>query len=209
MKRVVITLLAVSLISASALAQEKREIKHPGPGHRMHQHGMMAKQLNFSEAQKNQAKAYHEEFKQKMQDLNKNENMTLKDFRDRKYALRKEQKAKMDGLLTAEQKTKLAQLKAEHKAKKEEHFAKHLDKMKTQLGLTEDQVVKLKAQIENTHSKIKAIKENETLTRVQKKDQLMVLKNEAKEQHKKIFTEEQIKKMEDMKKKHQEKTPAK
>ena len=207
MKKVLITLLGVAFISASALAQEKREMKRHG--HQKHQRGMMAKQLNFSEAQKKQAKAYHAAFKQKMQELNKNERITVKEFRDRKAAMRKEQKAKMDGLLTAEQKTKMTQLKTEQKAKHDEHFAKHLDKMKTQLGLADDQVAKLKAQKESMHAKLKAIKENDALSREQKRDELMALKTQAMEQHKKIFTEEQRKKMEEMKKKHFEKTPAK
>ncbi len=207
MKKVLVTLLAVAIVSTSALAQGKREMKRHD--HQKHQHGMMAKQLNFSETQKTQAKAYQKEFKQKMQELSKNESITVKEFRDRKTAMRKEQKAKMNGLLTAEQKTKMAQLKNERKAKHEAHFAKHLDKMKTQLALTDDQVAKLKAQRESTHAKLKAIKENESLSREQKRDQLMALKTQAMEQHKKIFTEEQQQKMQEMKKKHMEKTPAK
>ena len=206
MKKIAITLLAIITVSVSALAQDKKEMKHQG--HIKHHHGMMAKQLNFSEAQKQQAKTYREDFKKKMQDLNKNEGITVKEFRDRKASLRKEQKTKMDDLLTAEQKTKMSQLKAAHKAKKDEHFAKHLDKMKNNLSLTDDQVAKLKAQRENMHSRMKAIKENESLTREQRKDQIMALRAAAKDQHKKIFTEDQLKKMEDMKKKHVEKTPA-
>ena len=208
MKNIVVTLLALSAFASSAMAQEKRGMKN----HHMqkHHHGMMmAKQLNFSEQQKTQAKLYHEDLRKKMQELNKTENITVKEMRDRKYALKKEQKAKMDGLLTPEQKTKMAQLKADRKVKHDEHFAKHLDKMKTELGLTEQQVAQMKSQREKMHSKLKAIKENESLTREQKRDQLMTLRSEAKEQHKKILTPDQQKKMEEMKKKHFEKTLAK
>jgi len=210
MKAIVITLLAVSAFSFSASAQEKREMK---PGHKsgMHKghHGMMmAKELNFSEAQKAQAKANREEFKKKMQELNKNESITVKEQRDRKFALLKEQKAKMDALLTPEQKTKMAQIKSDRKAKHEEHFTQHLDKMKTKLGLTDAQIAQMKAQRESMQTKFKAIMENESLSREQKREQFMALKAEAKEQHKKIFTEEQLKKMEEMKKKHSEKTPS-
>ncbi len=208
MKSIVVTLLTLYAFAFSATAQEKRAMK----GHHMqkHHHGMMmAKQLNFSEAQKTQAKLYHEDFRKKMQDLNKNESITVKEFRDRKAALRKEQRSKMQDMLTAEQKTKMAQLKADRKVKADEHFAKHLDKMKTQLGLTDQQLAQMKAQRESMHSKLKAIKENEALTREQKRDQLVALKTAVKEQHKKILTPEQQQKMEDMKKKHFEKTPAK
>jgi len=211
MKNIVATLFAVSALAFSATAQEKRESKpgHMHDGMQKHQHGMMmAKQLNFSEEQKKQAKANHEEFRQKMQELNKNENITVKEMRDRKEALMKEQKAKMDALLTPDQKAKLEQLKAERKAKGEEHFTKHLDKMKTTLGLTDSQISELKANRAEMHAKFKAIKENESLTREQKHEQLMNLRTEAKEQHKKILTAEQQKKMEEMKKNHSKKIPS-
>ena len=205
MKKLSLTLAVIVFVAMTAIAQQKREIKQ----HEIakHHHGEMAKQLNLTDAQKAQFKTSHEAFKQKMEELNKNESITVKDFRDRKFALRKEQKASMDALLTAEQKTKLAQLKTERQSKMEGHFTQHLDMMKTQLGLTEDQVTKLKAQRDVMHSRMKAIKENESLTREQVMDQVKALKNEAKEQHKMILTEEQLKKMEEMKKMNIEKTP--
>lgn len=214
MKNIVVTLLAVSALTFSATAQEKREMKQGGkPGmHKQHrgQHGMMmAKELNFTDAQKEEAKANREEFRKKMQELNKIENITVKEQRDRKAVLLKEQKAKMESLLTPEQKIKMAQLKAERKAKGSERMAKHLDKMKTELGLTESQVAQMKAQRESMQSRLKAIKENETLSREQKREQLMSLRSEAKEQHKKIFTAEQLKKMEEMKKRHSQKSASK
>ena len=81
-----------------------------------------------------------------MQELSKNESITVKEMRDRKAAIQKDRKLKMDGLLTAEQKTKMAQLRAERKAKNEESYTKRLDKMKSTLGLTDEQATKLKAQ---------------------------------------------------------------
>lgn len=209
MKSIVLTLLAVSTLVFSATAQEKREMK---PGHKQsmmqHRHHgmMMAAALNFTDAQKAQAKLNHEALRQKMQELNKNENITVKEMRDRKEALRKEQKAKMGALLTPEQKTKMTQLKAEQKIKREAHFAKHLDKMKTALGLTDTQVSLLKSQHLARQAKLKAIKENESLTREQRKEQLMSLKGQAKDQHRKILTPEQQQKMEEMKKKRFDKS---
>ena len=121
--------------------------------HQKHQKGMMAKQLNLSDAQKAQAKTINEDARKKMQELNKNENITVKEMRNRKAAIQKEKKTKMDGLLTADQKTKQAQLKTEHKAKKEAGYAKRIDKMKTNLNLSDDQVAKLKAQRATTQAK--------------------------------------------------------
>jgi len=208
MKRLAMILLAVSAITFSASAQDKKEIKgHHGKKH--HGRDMMAKQLNFSEDQKKQAKANREDFRKKMQELNKLENITVKEQRERKAALLKEQKAKMDNLLTAEQKTKLAQLKAEKKQKHAAHMAKRMDKMKSELGLSEAQVAQLKSQREATGAKMKAIKENEGLSREQKKEQMMALKSESKAAHQKIFTADQLKKLEEMKKNRPDKNKMK
>ena len=207
MKKIAITLLAAAFFTASATAQQKRTMK--AAHHHKHQHDMMAKQLNFSEDQKKQANTYKADFRKKMQELNKKETITVKEQRDQKYALRKEQKAKMQALLTPEQKTKMAQLKADRKIKKEQHFTKHLDKMKTNLSLTDVQVTQLRSQKAAMQLKVTAIKANESLTREQRKTQMMALKDEAREQHKKIFTADQLKKIEEMKKKRMDKSSVK
>ena len=198
MKKVLIPLIALLALTVSVTAQNNMGIK--GKHHHQHQKGMMAKQLNFTDAQKAQAKKINEDSRKKMLELNKNESITVKEQRDRKAGIAKERKAKMDGLLTAEQKTKQTQLKAEHKAKKEAGYAKRMDRMKTNLNLTDDQVAKLKAQRAANHAKAEQIKNNETLSREQRKEQMIALKTEAKSQQAKIFTAEQLKKKEEMKK---------
>ena len=206
MKKVLIPLIALLALTINVSAQDKMGKK--GRHHQKHEKGMMAKQLNFSEAQKNQAKAINEDSRKKMQELNKNESITVKEQRDRKAAIAKERKTKMDGLLTAEQKTKQTQLKAEHMAKREAGYAKRMDKMKTNLNLTDDQVAKLKANRAANHAKAENIKNNESLSREQKKEQMMALKAEAKTQHGKILTAEQLKKKEEMKKNRGDKSKA-
>ena len=206
MKKVLIPLIALLALTVTTNAQNKMgKQKH----HQHHQKGMMAKQLNFSEAQKTQAKAINEDSRKKMQELNKNESITVKEQRDRKAAIQKERKTKMDGLLTAEQKAKQTQLRTDHKAKKEASYAKRLDKMKTNLNLSDEQVTKLKTQRAATHAKAEKIKNNESLSREQKKEQMMALKSEAKNQHNKIFTPDQLKKREEMKKNRGDKSKAK
>jgi periplasmic protein CpxP/Spy len=166
MKKLLIPLIAIFALTATVSAQDKMGKKRH---HQQHEKGMMAKELNFSETQKTQAKAINEDSRKKMQELNKNESISVKEQRDRKAAIKKERKTKMDGLLTAEQKAKQIQLKADHKAKKEASYAKRLDKMKTNLGLSDEQVAKLKAQRAANHAKVEKIKNNESLSREQKK----------------------------------------
>ena len=206
MKKLLIPLIAIFALTVTASAQGKLGKK----GHHKHQQkAMMAKQLNFSEDQKNQAKTINESFRKQMQELNKKESITVKEMRDQKSTLLKERKAKMDGLLTAEQKTKMTQLKAEQKVKNEERMAKRMDRMKTNLNLSDEQVFKIKAQRSATKAKAEKIKMNESLSREQKKEQMMALKTEAKDQHSKILTPEQLKKKEEMRKNHKGKAPVK
>ena len=197
MKKLLIPLIAIFALTATVSAQDKMGKKGH---HNKHQKGMMAKQLNFTDAQKAQAKTINLDSRKKMQELNKNESITVKEQRDRKAAILKERKTKMDGLLTADQKAKQTQLRAEHKAKKEAGYAKRLDRMKTNLNLTDEQVTKLKSQQAANHAKAEQIKNNESLSREQKKAQMMALKTQAKDQHNKIFTPEQLKKKEEMRK---------
>jgi len=207
MKKLVMLALVVAGLGFSASAQQK-EFRKGGHHGRKHHRMDMAKQLNFSEDQKKQAATYKQDLRSKMQELNKQENITVKEQRDRRNAIMKEHKAKMDGLLTAEQKTKMAQLKKEGKEKREQHYAKHLDRMKTQLGLSDAQVTRMKAQRETVAAKRKAIMDNASLSREQKKTQMIALKNESKEERKKIFTPEQLKKMEELKKNRPERNKA-
>jgi hypothetical protein len=81
--------------------------------------------------------------------------------------------------------------------------------MKSNLSLTDEQVAKLKNQRAATMAKAEKIKNNESLSREQKKEQMMALKTEAKDQHNKILTPEQLKKKEEMKKSRGDKSRVK
>ncbi len=194
MKKIAITLLAVTTVLFSATAQVER--KHDKAHKQQKQH--IAAQLNLSDAQKTQVKELHKQNKAKMQELNKQESITVKEYRDKKEALRKAQKEQMQQLLTPEQKTKLVQLKADKQARKEAKYAKKLDKMKTSLQLTDNQVARLNADREAFKAKIKAIHDNQSLDRVQRKEQLTALKTERKAQMNQLLTAEQKEKMKEM-----------
>ena len=206
MKKIVIGFIAVASIIFSANAQETGKMKHH---HSRHGKEMMLKQINLSAAQKEQLKASRENIKAQMAELNKNENITVKEYKARKAAILKSQKATMEQVLTPEQKSLLAKTKLEHKAKRQLHAAERLDKMKTSLGLSEDQVTKIKSSREASHAKAMAIKENIQLSQTEKKEQLMALKEEQKNSFKQLLTPEQNAKLEERKKARMEKTTKK
>ncbi len=207
MKKVLVSLLAVLLLTTSLFAQQKRAFKETRQHHQQKVH--LAKQLNFSAEQKAQAKLYKENARKQLQELNKNENITVKEFRDRKAAILKEQKTKMQGLLTTEQKAKLTELKVQRKEKAAQAQAMHVQKIKAKFNLSDQQVAQMKAQHDKVRSQMEAIKNNDKLSREERKEKMLALKTAAKEQRKKIFTEEQLKKMEELRKNKAAKMQAK
>ena len=198
MKKVMLTLCVIFTIAITASAQ--KNIEPPHNLNQIHQRGNITDELNFSELQKAQAKSIKEDYRKKMHNINRNEEVTVKVMRDNKEALIKEKKRKMDALLTTEQKTKRGQLLTVKKAKAELEFTNRLAKMKTNLGLSDEQVAQIRLQKTSTKVKMDKLKTSESLSRSEKKEQMRTLKAEEKEQSEKIFTPDQIKKIEEKKK---------
>ncbi|MBI3883809.1 MAG: hypothetical protein HY305_06270 [Sphingobacteriales bacterium] len=169
-------------------------------GHHHHEHGKVIKALNLTEAQQQQLKANNESFREQMKALDKNEGITVKESRDRKEALVKDKKAKFEALLTPEQKAKLETFKKERTAKHDSMSAKRLEKMKVTLSLSDKQVTALKAHKEATHAKLKAIKENEQLSRTERQAQIAAIREANKNSFKTILTPEQLTKWQELKK---------
>lgn len=202
MKKIIAFTFILAVAGFSVSAQERREMKGNKQGmHKMHgQKADMMKDINLTDAQKTQMKTDREIYKAKMEALRKEENITVKELKARQNAIHDEQRAKMQALLTPEQKTKIAAEKATMKNKRKDMDAQHEAEMKEKLGLSNDQAAKLKAFNKETHNKIKAIHENESLSISQKKEQMKAVKEASKDQRKSILTAEQRKKMEEMKK---------
>jgi len=207
MKKIFVSLLAISAFAFSAGAQTTDNAAADKPDqHKQWNHGghrgggMEWNKLNLTQEQKDQLKAYREEYKKKLQELDKNESITVKESRDRHYALRQEQKAKFLSVLTADQKAQLDQMKQQRQQQHEAMAAKKLDRMKVILDLTDDQVAQIKAQREEIHAKIKAIKEDQNLGREDKKEKLEAIRMENKDSFKKILTPTQLNKLDELKK---------
>ncbi len=157
-------------------------------------------QLNLSTEQKSKLKEIKEEFRKKQETLGTEQNITVKEFNDRATALRREMRDKRDQILTAEQKQKLANIKEEIEKKKEERFSHHLDKMKTKLSLTDDQVSQIKQNRDKLRNDILKIKNDSKLNDQQKRMKIRALILQQKESRSKMFTSDQLKKIEERKK---------
>ena len=202
-----LSIIAIVAIGLSASAQVSRETKSAKgdmqqkrhfAGKHHGQHNMM-KALNFSDAQKAQLKTNREAYKTKLQALKQNQEMTLREFNAKKAILDKEQKEKMQALLTPEQKTKMAEMKTTREQEMKARNEKRFEEMKVKLSLSEDQAIKLKAFNESTFDQLKAIRENESLSREEKHEKMKAVKDAAMDQRKTILTADQQKKLEEMK----------
>lgn len=213
MKKYLLALSAFTVMAFAANAQEKNnpnqssDKQHDvhmnrdnhGDGMSMHHHrGGMMRHMNLTDAQKQQAKELNADHMDKVKDLEKDQNITLKDYRAKKAILEQERKSKFQALLTPEQKDKIVQGKKEMHEKREMMGKKRIDKMKSDLNLTDAQVEKIKEQRKSSIEKIKEIRDNSSLTQEQKKEKFMDLRKSAHESMSSILNPDQIKKRDEM-----------
>jgi len=206
MKKIVLSVLVTTMavaIQAQEIPERKAERpqmqdgagKHMQRGGRHHGQHMDMQKLNLTEDQKAKFKSQRESFHKQMEELKKNDNITVKEYRSRMENIRKEHKTSTENILTTEQKSQLQKMKAEGRAKQEEMAKQRADRMKIQLGLTDEQSTKLEKSRKEMGEKMKAIRENKSLSDEQKKEQAKELMKKQKENMKSVLTEEQLKKL--------------
>ena len=169
---------------------------HPNM-HGYHQNNMMMN-VKLTDAQKQQVKALNDDYRKKLSKLEINDNITLKDYRAEKAKLMKERKARYQDILTPEQKSEIAQAKKQRSEKMEMMAQKRMEKLKTALNLTDDQVAKIQEQHKSSMEKAKAIRENALLSEEQEREQLMSIRKVSHDNMDKILTADQLKKKEEM-----------
>jgi Spy/CpxP family protein refolding chaperone len=200
MKKILLSMLAATLVVAVSQAQEIPD--REAPAHEMkqkHHRGEEFKDLNLSEEQKAKLKALREESRKEREALQKNDNITVKEWRAKMEEQRKAQREKFQSILSEEQKVQLQKSKEERKARFQERAKERMEKMKAELKLTDEQSGKLKASREAMSEKIKSLREDQSLTDESRKEQVKELMKKQKEEMKSILTEEQLKKLEEKK----------
>jgi Spy/CpxP family protein refolding chaperone len=205
MKKILVSAIAFSCFILSAAAQDKTSGKKDEMSVQQNHRKEMMQQLNLTADQKEKLKASREDFRTKMVALNEDESITVKDYRDKKDILRKEQKMQFMHILTADQKTKLQQIKKDNQAQRELMAAKKIDKLKTKLNLSDEQVAAIKANRQSQQAKVEAIMQNDSLSRIDKKEQLMTIKEANKDSLKTVLTADQYAKWQDLRKQEMEK----
>ena len=146
MKKIITALFAIAAFTFSTQAQDQNKVneqkKNARQQHGHHKgHGGKGmdgmENLNLTAAQRQQIKSINEDFKNKLQALNKNDNITVKDMKAQRKALMEDRKNKISAILTPEQKNQFEQLRkqdnreGEWKEKRKVEDGKEKRKIKT------------------------------------------------------------------------------
>ena len=198
MKKLIIPICFCLLIVTSLSAQEKQGVNRKQKA--QHQKHEIKKQLNLSEDQKNKMKSIHERYREQAKVLKSNDDITRGDYKKQMGEINEKRKIEVEANLTSEQKNKMKEIRENKQREMKEMRAERFEKMSNKLQLDEKQKSILLEQRKNSAEQMKAIRENSSLSNVQKKEQIKGLKEKQKELSKSILTEEQKKKMEHRKK---------
>ena len=148
--------------------------------------------LNLTEDQKAKIKTLNETFRQQMQDLSKNTNVSADELKDKHDALIKDHKEKINTILTPEQRKQAADMKQEYGREKDhDKRGQRFEEMTKDLNLTPEQSAKMKDLNETLRTNIQSIHQNTSLNQDEKKDQMKGLMKKHKEDMEALLTNEQ------------------
>jgi len=93
-------------------------------------------------------------------------------------------------------------VEAKHEGTGKHDQGKRVERLKQELGLTDDQIAKLKPVLESLHQERKAIKEDAVLTKSEKHQQMKALRDKYAGQLGAVLTPEQQAKWKEIRKQH-------
>ena len=165
-----------------------------------HGHGHFGREMaiHYTPEQHKQVMTINKDYKQKSEDLFKQDNITLKQYKAGLIALQKEKKAKLHALLTPQQNDEITARRKRMAENAQVMEVARLERLKLHLNLTDDQVAKIKAGQENLRSQVKAIHENDNLLPQEKRDQMKTLLAKRNDTYKTVLTPDQYTQFEKM-----------
>lgn len=210
MKKITLSLVSLLMIVSYSFAQQEaagtQDFKAKRFDKRKNNPKKMGEILQLTDSQKKQMKEFHQDYQKKIDDLNLQQNLTIKEYNDRKTALRKELIAKRQSVMTKEQKNRMETAKQLRELKKKEMLIKTFGKMREKLDLSDDQVNQMKVLNEKNRISIEKIKNDPKLNDQEKRIKMKAMRTEGKEARKKILTEQQLGKLETLKASRKKKT---
>lgn len=194
MKKVALAIMAF-VIGFSSIAQATDSASS---GHKKfrklekHASGRNFEKLNLTDEQKAQVKKINESFRQQMVNANKNTSISADQLKEKRRALAKEHKRKMNEILTPEQKK---QMQDGHdgliKGDKGEMRSQRFEEMTQDLNLTPEQSAKMKELNFTLRNDVKSIRQNTALSKEEKKEQMKNLMKKHKTDMEVLLSDEQ------------------
>jgi|SRR5580692_4167834 Spy/CpxP family protein refolding chaperone len=154
--------------------------------------------VHYTPEQRKQVMAINKDYRQKREDLFKQDNSTLKQYKAGLLALDKEKKAKLQALLTPQQKDQLAARHTKMDENRQVMAVARLERLRLQLNLTDDQVAQIKSGQQNLHNQTQAIRDNDNLLPQEKREQIKALMTARNDNFKTILTPDQYGKFQQM-----------
>lgn len=222
MKNIITGLVAIAAFTFSANAQtdpnNDQNSGNYGRSHRGEGRNKMMEKLNLSRAQKDQLKLLNEDYHTKMQNLRQNSSLSDADMKTQRQNLEEDRKTRMAAVLTPSQRTQWMQMEKEgnednsttgqwnnsdqnsmrNGKNSNDRWDNRMDNMKQELGLSDDQMMKMQSGNESFRSRTKAIFDNQSLSQEDRKEQLEKLRMERMETMHSILTPDQYTKMQSM-----------
>ena len=187
----------LAMVTIVAVQAQEKRIQEPRKDYRDKR---MAEKIQLSDEQKQKAKALNEDYRKKMNELRKRDDILVKDWRNQMTELNKKHREDMSSLLSKEQKAQIEKLKVERKKMAEINANARMEKMKLRLDLSNDQMERIKKQRTETLDKMKLIRENRSQDMMKKRVEMKALMQKRNENMRSILNEEQMKKMQEMRK---------
>ena len=199
MKKIILACWLSACLATAASAQQLHDSSMATNGH-FHRYGRqhsrdLSRQLDLTQTQRAQLKSLNQDYHQGLRELDRNENITVREMRDRKAALRKEHRNAFQQLLTPDQKTRMQEFSSKRQLQSQAMASRKMDKMKTVLSLTDEQTTKIKDLNQEFRAGMMKLREDQSMGRTEKKDQMHSLSEQHKEQISRMLTPEQQNKL--------------
>ena len=154
--------------------------------------------VHYTPEQRKQLLAINEDYRRKSADLYKNDNLTLREYKAGLVTLQKDKKAKLQSLLTPEQKNRIAEFKKKRQEDNQVRAAARLERMRIRLNLTDQQTASIKSQEQHFSTQIQSIRENDNLLAYQKKEQIKALAEKHRDELKSLLSPDQLSQLDNM-----------
>jgi periplasmic protein CpxP/Spy len=208
MKKIILSVAVVILGVLSAKTQEIPERKTEDTKPILKEKIIDKKQrdnLNLTDEQRTKLKSMNEDLRKQMEDLRKQDNLTVKEYREKMETLRKTRESQFQSILTPEQQTQMQKDRDARNARTKEFGKRREQKMKEELNLTDQQVAKMSESRKATMKQIETIKADKSLTDNQRRDKIKEAMKSQKESTRRLLTDEQLKKLKESRKGHHKK----